>query len=87
MKANIKKHLNSNNEINREKIREEITDDVVRQTIAWFLYYLDTVCGYREKRLTQAVNGITDAISAATENGLTSTEILQYLKDKYRIIL
>lgn len=87
MKANIKKHLNSNSEINRERIREEITDDVVRQTIAWFLYYLDTRCGYREKRLTQTVNGITDVISTATENGLTPTEIVQYLKEKYDIEL
>lgn len=87
MKANIKKHQNSNNEVNRERIREEITDDVVRQTIAWFLYYLDAKCGYREKRLTQTVNGITDVISTATENGLTPTEIVQYLKEKYGIEL
>lgn len=85
MKANIKKHLNSNNEINREKIREEITDDVVRQTIAWFLYYLDTKCGYREKRLTQTVNGISEVIATATENNLTPPDIVQYLKDKYGI--
>lgn len=87
MKVNIKKHLKSNNGINRERICEEITDDVVRQTISWFLYYLDTKCGYREKRLIQTVNGITEVISTATENGLTPTEIVQYLKNKYGIEL
>lgn len=87
MKANIKKHLNSNSEINKERIREEITDEVIRQTIAWFLYYLDTKCGYREKRLTQTVNGITETILSATKNGLNPGQIVQYLKEKYSIEL
>lgn len=87
MKANIKKHLNSNSEINKERLREEITDEVIRQTIAWFLYYLDTKCGYREKRLTQTVNGITETILSATKNRLNPGQIVQYLKEKYGIEL
>lgn len=71
----------------RNRIYDEITADVVNQTIGWFLYHLDVKCGYRSKRLTDMVNGLQETIAEATNDGISPIEVAQHLKNKYGIDL
>ena len=95
MKARVKP-LNDmiNDEVRRQvknarsDIYDEVSADVVRQTIACCLLYLDKTYEFREKRLRKVVSGILGFLELKPfGKSINSVTAMEYLKEKYGIDL
>lgn len=72
----------------RSDIYDEVSEDIVRQTIACCLIYLDKTYGFREKRLRGVISGILGFLELKPfGHEVTSVTAIEYLKDKYGIDL
>lgn len=72
----------------RSDIYDEVSEDVVRQTIACCLLYLDKVYGFREKRLRGVVSGIIGFLELKPfGHEINPVTAIEYLKEKYGIDL
>lgn len=72
----------------RSDLYDEVSEDVVRQTIACCLFYLDKTYGFREKRLRGVISGILDFLELKPfGKEINSVTIIEYLKEQYGIDL
>lgn len=72
----------------RSDIYDEVSADVVRQTIACCLLYLDKTYEFREKRLRKVVSGILGFLELKPfGKSINSVTAMEYLKEKYGIDL
>lgn len=72
----------------RSEICDDVSEDVVRQTIACCLLYLDKAYGFREKRLHDVVSGILGFLELKPfGHEINSVTAIEYLKNKYGIDL
>lgn len=72
----------------RSDIYEDVANDIVSQTIACVLYYLDKTYGFRKKRLRSVVEGTQSIMSTKVlGKGFDSVDVIGYMKDTYNIDL
>lgn len=72
----------------RDDIYDEVSEDVVRQTIACCLLYLDKAYGFREKRLRGVISGILGFLELKPfGKDINSVIAIEYMKEKYGIDL
>lgn len=80
----IKKQLNDF----RSDIYDEISEDVVKQTIACCLCVLDKSYGFRKKRLESMVRSIADMLNIQPfGKSIRTDDCIKYLKEQYNIDL
>lgn len=72
----------------RSDIYDEVSEDIVKQTIACCLIYLDKTYGFREKRLRSVVSGIIGFLELKPfGHEINPVTAIEYLKEKYGIDL
>lgn len=72
----------------RSDIYDEVSEDIVRQTIACCLIYLDKAYGFREKRLRGVISGIIGFLELKPfGHEINPVTAIAYLKEKYGIDL
>lgn len=80
----VKKQVNQA----RSDIYDEVSEDIVRQTIACCLIYLDKAYGFREKRLRGVISGIIGFLELKPfGHEINPVTAIEYLKEKYGIDL
>lgn len=71
---------------NLDDIYKSATDIAVRHTLAYCLRTLEKSYGFRKNRLEKFMVKISNVIKDAVEcNDMSSSELLQYMKEQYNI--
>lgn len=72
----------------RNEIYDDVCEDIVRQTIACCLFYLDKTYGFRKKRLSEVVQGIVSIMQLKPfGKTIDAVQVMNYLQDQYDINL
>lgn len=94
MKARIKKPLNQliNEEVQkqvkqaRDAIYDDVAEDIVRQTIACCLLYLNKTHGFGKKRLKDTMYGIVSLMQIKPlGKDIKTVDVIEYLKGEYNL--
>lgn len=72
----------------RNEIYDDVCEDLVRQTMACCLFYLDKTYGFRKKRLSETMQGIISIMQLKPfGKAIDSIQVIKYLKEQYDIDL
>ncbi len=70
----------------RNEIYDDVCEDLVRQTMACCLFYLDKTYGFRKKRLSEVMQGIISIMQLKPfGKSIDSVQVIKYLKEQYGI--
>lgn len=70
----------------RNEIYDDVSEDIVHQTIACCLLYMEQAYGFRKERLKKVAYGIADMMTNDPSGcAMSPPDILKYIKDRYEI--